>query len=87
VIRDHSAIRERAAAGAKYREHLPTLEAAVDVIAAQYADELMKCHDPAGRERLWQAHNVCQKVKAHFSTLVSDGRLAAHQLQELSRPR
>lgn len=87
MIRDEAAIRERAAKGAQYREHLPDIRAAVDVIAEQYAAELLNCHDPEGRERLWQAYRVCQKVKEHFGALVSGGTLAQHQLQELSKAR
>jgi hypothetical protein len=84
--RDVSAIRERAAEGARLKEHLPALQEAVDIIESQYADALMDCHDPLGRERLWQAVQVCRKVKQHFGAVVSGGTLALHQLQELSRP-
>jgi hypothetical protein len=86
MIRDEAAIRERAALGARYKEHLPDIQAAVDLIAEQYAAELLKCQEPLGRERLWQAHQVCLKVKEHFGSLVSGGTLALHQIQELSRP-
>jgi len=85
-VRNEQAIRERAAEGARLKEHLPALNEAVDTIEAQYAAALLDCHDPLGRERLWQAVQVCRKVKEHFGSLVSGGTLALHQLQELSRP-
>ena len=86
-MRDENAIRERAALGARYREHLDSFNEALDAVEKQYADELLNCHIPEGRERLWIAVQVVRKVKQHFGSLASQGTLAQHQLQELSRAR
>lgn len=82
----NEALREKAAVGARFKEHLPAITEAIDEVEKQYADELLNCFDPEGREKLWQAVQVCRKVKQHFGSLVSGGTLAQHQLQELSRP-
>ena len=80
---------ERAARGARYRELLRSGEVtdALDAIEKQYADELLGCFAPEGRERLWQAVQVVRKVRAHLHSIEADGTLAQHQLQELSRVR
>lgn len=39
--------------------------------------------DTAGRERLWQAVNVLDKVRDHFVKVVNDGKLARRQLSDL----
>ena len=87
MIRDETAIREKAALGARYKEHLDAYNEALDAVEKQYADELLNCHLPEGREKLWMAVQVVRKVKQHFGSLVNDGRLAQHQLQELGRGR
>lgn len=86
-MRDEQAIRERAALGARYKEHLESFNEALDAVEKQYADELLNCHISEGREKLWIAVQVVRKVKAHFGSLVSQGTLAQHQLQELGRGR
>jgi hypothetical protein len=40
--------------------------------------------DAAGRERLWQAVNVLDKVKDHLARVVADGKVAQRQLNELA---
>lgn len=86
-MRDENAIRERAALGARYREHLPSFNEALDAVEKQYADELLNTFNPEGRERLWIAVQVVRKMKQHFGSLASQGTLAMHQLQELSKPK
>ena len=78
-------LRETAALGAKYREHLDDFHAAIDAVAAQYADAWATTFDPAERENLWRGVQVCRKMKEHFGSLVSGGTLATHQLSELKR--
>ena len=82
---DESALRERAATGALYAEHLDDFHAAIDAVEAQYASAWADTFDPAERENLWCAVRVCRKMKEHFGGLVSDGKLATHQLTELKR--
>jgi hypothetical protein len=78
---------ERAARGARYRDLLRSgeMDEALASIEKQYTDELLGCFIPEGRERLWQAVQVVRKVKALLHSIVADGALAQHQLQELSR--
>ena len=85
MIRDEIAIREKAALGARYREHLDTYNEALDAVEKQYADELLGCHNPEGRERLWIAVQVVRKMRQHFGSLASQGTLAQHQLTEIAR--
>jgi hypothetical protein len=85
MIRDEIAIRERAAIGARYKEHLEAYTEALDAVEKQYADELLGSFDPAARERLWIAVQVCRKMKQHFGSLASQGSLAQHQLSEIAR--
>ena len=82
---DETALREQAATGAKYREHLDDFHAAIDAVEVQYASAWCDTFDPAERENLWRAVRVCRKMKEHFGSLVSDGTLATHQLAELRR--
>lgn len=85
MIRDETAIREKAALGARYKEHLEAYNEALDAVEKLYADALLDSHDPASRERLWIAVQVCRKMKQHFGSLASQGTLAQHQLTEIAR--
>ena len=82
---NEQAIRERAALGAKYREHLSDFHDAIDAVEAQYAQAWAETFDPEQRDNLWRAVRVCRKMKEHFGSLVSDGQVASHQLAELRR--
>jgi hypothetical protein len=82
---NEQALREAAATGSKYREHLDDFHAAIDAVAAQYADAWATTFDAHERENLWRGVQVCRKMKEHFGALVSGGTLATHQLQELKR--
>lgn len=82
---DETAVRERAAIGARYREHLEDFHAAIDAVKAEYAAEWPRTFDAEQRERLWLAVRVCDKMKEHFGALVSNGQVASHQLAELKR--
>lgn len=78
-------LRERAALGSVYKEHLEDFHAAIDAVEAQYASAWADTFDPAERENLWRAVRVCRKMKEHFGGIVSDGKLASHQLTGLRR--
>lgn len=82
---DQSKLREQAATGARYKEHLHDFHEAIDAVAAQYAEAWQTTFDPTERENLWRAVQVCRKMKEHFGSLVSDGALATHKLTELKR--
>jgi hypothetical protein len=82
---DEAKLREQAALGAKYREHLSDFHEAIDAVAAQYAESWQTTFDTAERENLWRAVQVCRKMKEHFGSLVSGGTLATHQLSGLKR--
>lgn len=86
-MRNETALREKAATGARFKEHQASFNECLDAVEQQYADELLSCFNPEGRERLWQAVQVVRKVREHFGSLVNDGTIAQHQLQELSRAR
>jgi hypothetical protein len=61
------------------QEAFARLEA--DYIAAWRASP---ARDTDGRERLWQAVNVVGLVRSHLVKIVSDGKLAQRQLDELA---
>ena len=82
---NEQALRERAALGAKYKEHLADFHDAIDAVAEQYAAEWATTFDAAQRENLWRAVQVCRKMKEHFGEIVSAGTLASHQITELKR--
>jgi hypothetical protein len=84
---DESTLREKAAAGSVYSEHLDEFRAAIDAVEAQYASAWADTFDAAERDNLWRAVRVCRKMKEHFGGIVSDGLVASHQLSELKRLR
>lgn len=84
---NESKLREAAALGAKYKEHLDEFHAAIDAVEAQYASAWADTFDAAERDNLWRAVRVCRKMKEHFGALASAGTLATHQLSELKRLR
>lgn len=86
MIDEHD-LRERAATGAKYAEHLEDLHAAIDAVEAQYTAEWANTPDAAHRDNLWRAVRVCRMMKEHFGGLVSDGTVASHELEEIKRLR
>jgi predicted metal-dependent hydrolase len=43
--------------------------------------------DTDARERLWQAVNVLGKVKDHLGKIVSDGKLAQREIDQLAQRR
>jgi hypothetical protein len=85
MIVDENALRQRAALGSKYKEHLEDFHAAIDAVEAQYASAWADTFDAAERDNLWRAVRVCRKMKEHFGGLVSNGQVASHQLAELKR--
>lgn len=43
-----------------------------------------KARDTDARERLWQAMQVTGKVKSHLKTVISDGKLAQREVDDLA---
>lgn len=43
--------------------------------------------DDDARQRLWQAVQVLGKVRAHLTTLVANGRVAKHDIDQLAEKR
>jgi hypothetical protein len=43
--------------------------------------------DTDARERLWQAVNILHKVKDHLAKIVSDGKLAQREIDQLAQKR
>lgn len=80
-----TALRERAALGARFREFLPDIQDGLDAIEREYAEEWARSFDTVERENLWRAVQVVRKLKGHFGEIVSGGTLATHQLTELKR--
>jgi hypothetical protein len=61
-----------------FNEALATLEA--DYITAWKATPL---RDTEGRERVWQAVQIVGKIKDHLGSVMTSGKVAAKQLEEL----
>ena len=78
-------LREQAEEGARYKEHLPALQEAIDAVETQYVSAWADTFNAEERENLWRAVRVCRKMKEHFGGIVSTGTLASHQLTELKR--
>jgi hypothetical protein len=62
------------------------LQDAFAVLEAKYTDEwrVTQFRDTDARERLWQAVNIVRKVKDHLAMIVSNGKLAQRELDELA---
>jgi hypothetical protein len=82
---NETALRERAAIGARFKEALPDIQDGLDAIEREYADEWARTFAPDERENLWRAVQVVRKLKSHFGEIVSSGAVATHQLSELKR--
>ena len=56
-----------------------------DHLEQEYISAWRVCpaRDTDGREKLWQAVNVCGKVKDHLVKVLSDGKLAKQDLEYL----
>jgi hypothetical protein len=78
-------LRERAALGAKYKEHLQDFLDAIDAVEEQYASAWADTFSQEERDNLWRAVRVCRKMKEHFGGIASSGTLASHQITELKR--
>ena len=61
------------------------LQEAFAALEARYLEEwrVTQFRDTDARERLWQAVNVLRKVKDHLARIVSDGRLAQKEIDEM----
>jgi hypothetical protein len=65
------------------------LQEAFAALEARYVEEwrVTQFRDTDARERLWQAVNVLRKVKDHLARIVSDGRLAQKEIDEMTAKR
>lgn len=63
------------------------LTEAFNALESAYIERWRATHieDDRGREKLFIAVNVVGKVKAHLSTIVANGSVAAKQLDELAK--
>lgn len=63
------------------------LTEALAMLEVAYIERWRATHidDEKGREKLFLAVNVLGKVTAHLHTVVSDGKIAAKQLDDLAR--
>jgi len=80
--------RERGArAQALLRDEL--LQEAFAALEKRYTDEwrVTQFRDTDARERLWQAVNIVGKVRDHLTAIVSGGKIAQKQLDDLSAGR
>lgn len=78
---------ERAARTARYMADMEdgTLGEAFDRIEKEYTAELLDCHVPEDRERLWLAVQVVRKVRTHFAQAIASGRVPASDMTALRR--
>lgn len=58
---------------------------AFDTLNATYLDAWRRTHldDTAGREHLFQAVNLIDKVKEHLAILISGGKMADAQIRQI----
>lgn len=63
-----------------------TLNDAFSKMEDAYQQAWMATHvnDVAGRERLWQAIHIVHKVKDHLNSVVTNGKLAQRELDDLA---
>lgn len=63
------------------------LQEAFDTLEKAYIERWRVSHidDDKGREKLFIAVNVVGKVKEHLSQIVSNGKMAAKQLDDLAK--
>jgi hypothetical protein len=63
------------------------LDEAFTALEAAYVERWRATHidDERGREKLFIAVNVVGKVRAHLSTVIANGNVAAKQLDDLAR--
>ena len=65
------------------------LQEAFGRLEERYMEEwrISQFRDTDARERLWQAVNVLRKVKDHLTKIVSDGKLAQREIDQLAQRR
>ena len=80
-------VARRARAEALLQDEL--LEEAFARLEERYVEEwrATTVRDGDARERLWSAVNIVRKVKQHLGTIISDGRLAQRELDQLTERR
>ncbi len=65
------------------------LQEAFARLEERYVEEwrVSQFRDTDARERLWQAVNILGKVKDHLAKIVSDGKLAQREIDQLTQKR
>ena len=88
---DEIALNRAAERGARAQRLLEDnlLAEAFAMLDAEYtkAWRATAARDTDARERLWQAVNVLRKVKDHLTKIVSDGKLAQREIDQLAQRR
>ena len=81
------AVAPRARAEAVLQDEL--LQEAFAALEDRYIEEWRATafRDSDARERLWRAVDVLRKVKDHLGKIMSDGKLAQRELDQLTRKR
>lgn len=78
---------ERAGRAARYAALMEDgeLAEAFDRIERDFAEAWKTTFDAAERDNLWRAVQVVKKVREHFATAISDGRVATHRINDIKR--
>lgn len=65
----------------------PLFKESIDKLKKLYSESLFKtgAEEQSTREKLWLAHNIVGKVEQHFTELVTTGKLAKKQLEDLRK--
>lgn len=72
---------------AKHLLNEPLLKEAFEILFEQYRTEIFNTNydDHNKRQVLWMAFNLLDKIKGHLVTVMETGKLAASQLENLTR--
>lgn len=78
---------ERAGRAARYAALMEDgeLSEAFDRIERDFAEAWKTTFNAEERDNLWRAVQVVKKVREHFATAISDGRVANHRISEIKR--
>ena len=78
---------ERAGRAARYAALMEDgeLGEAFDRVERDFAEAWKTTFNAEERDNLWRAVQVVKKVREHFATAISDGRVANHRISEIKR--
>jgi hypothetical protein len=63
------------------------LQEAFEHIDRSYIEAWRSAIDPAAREQLWLAQSNLRKVRGHLTRVLSDGKLAQREIDQLTEKR